>query len=68
MYVIIIFFSLDFIFQTLPNTSQSLVRDAEQVAKLLSNTLINDTEEMIIPNTNIGKVFYTMGFFYIHIT
>ena len=31
--------------QTLPSTSQSLVRSAEQVSKLLSETLTNDTTD-----------------------
>ena len=37
------------------NTSQSLVRSSEQVTKLLSVTLTNDTTETIQTRTNIGN-------------
>lgn len=42
-------------FQTSPTTSQNLVRDTEQLAKLLSNTLTNDTKEINKSRSNIGK-------------
>ena len=41
--------------QTSPSTSQSLVRSSEQVTKLLSATLTNDTTEAILTRTNIGN-------------
>ena len=41
--------------QTSPFTSQSLVRSAEQVTRLLSETLTNDTTEAIQIRTNIGN-------------
>ena len=41
--------------QTSPSTSQSLVRSSEQVTKLLSATLTNDTTEAIQTRTNIGN-------------
>ena len=41
--------------QTSPSTSQSLVRSAEEVTKLLSETLTNDTTEAIQTRTNIGN-------------
>ena len=41
--------------QTSPSTSQSLVRNAEQLTRLLSETLTNDTTEAIQTRTNIGN-------------
>ena len=41
--------------QTSPSTSQSLVRSSEQVTKLLSATLTNDTTEALLTRTNIGN-------------
>ena len=40
--------------QTSPSTSQSLVRGAEQVIKMLSETLNSDTTEAIQIRENIG--------------
>ena len=41
--------------QTSPSTGQALVRGAEQVTKLLSETLTNDTTEAIKTRPNIGN-------------
>ena len=43
------------LYQISPTTSQALVRDAEQVAKLLNNTLTNDSKEITKSRSNIGK-------------
>ena len=42
-------------FQTSPSTSQSLVRNVEQVTRLLSEALTNDTTEAIQARTSIGN-------------
>ena len=41
--------------QTSPNTSQALVSGAEQVTKLLSETLTNDVTEVTKARPNIGS-------------
>lgn len=41
--------------QTSPSTSQALVSSAEQVTKLLSQALTNDTTEAIKTKPNIGN-------------
>ena len=44
------------ILQTSPSTGQALVRGAEQVTKLLSETLTSDTTEAIKTRPNIGQI------------
>lgn len=43
------------LFQTSPETSQALLSDAEQYAKLLSKTLNNDTTKAMKTKSNIGN-------------
>ena len=56
------YFISSIIIQTSPSTSQALVSGAEQVAKLLSETLTNDTTEAIKIRPNIGIYNYNHMF------
>ena len=41
--------------QTSPSTGQALIRSAERIAKLLSETLTNGTTEVIKTRPNLGN-------------